>query len=59
MHDVYNIQYLTGTERIKVAKVVVKYGVYAILFFDLKVHDSSSSSCHTRYCLVNYLSNIT
>jgi hypothetical protein len=59
MHDVYNIQYLGGTERIKVAKVTVKYDVYALLSFDLKVHDNSSSSCHTRYCLINYLSNIT
>jgi hypothetical protein len=50
MHDVYNIQYLTGTERIKVAKVAVKNDVYAILLFDLEVHESSSSSCRTRYC---------
>ena len=58
MHDVYSIQYFTGTERINVAKVAVN-NVYAILFFDLEDHESSSSSCHTRYCILNYFSPIT
>jgi hypothetical protein len=59
MYDVYNIKHVTGTDRIKVAKGAVKNYFYATLFFHLDDHESSSSSCHTRYCLLNYLSNIT